>query len=141
MFCIISLCNLNCIIRKLFGELLKSYLWRNSSLVTFLSSFVMFLQLHDSYFFPAILYNCDKNKRCHMSLLRFGHKYMVTIEAAIRRCSVERLFWKCSENSQENVGHGDLVYWSRLLKASLFYVLEDWGALRKAIYVFVTLVW
>ena len=31
-------------------------------------------------------------------------------EAAARRCSVERLFWKCSENSQGNVGDGDVVY-------------------------------
>ena len=67
------------------------------------------------YFFPVILCNFDKNKRCHMSLLKFGHKCMVTKEAAVRRCSVERLSWKSSENSHENVGD------------------EDWAALKKAI--------
>ena len=76
-----------------------------------------------------------------MFLLRFGHKWMVTKEAAVRRCLIERLFWKCAKNSQENVGDGDLVYWSCMLKANLFCVLEDWVALKKAIYVFVTLVW
>ena len=76
-----------------------------------------------------------------MSFLRFGHKYMVTKEAAVRRCSVQSLFWKCPEHSQENVGDGDLVYQSCMLKTNLFFVLEDWVALKKAIYVFVTLVW
>ena len=51
-----------------------------------------------SVVFSIILCNFDKNKRRHMSLLRFGHKCMVTKEAAVRRCSFDRLFWKCSEN-------------------------------------------
>ena len=60
-------------------------------------------------FSPVILCDFNKNK-CHMSFLRFGHKCMVTKEAAVQRYSVERLFWKCLENSQENVGDQDLVY-------------------------------
>ena len=72
----------------------------------------MFLYLNDSYFFLLffVILIKTKNKRRLMSFLRFGHKCMVFKEAAVGRYSVERLFWKCSENSQGNVGDGDLVY-------------------------------
>ena len=92
-------------------------------------------------FSPVFLWNFNKNKPRHMSFLRFGHKCMVTKEAAVRRCSVDRLFWKFSENSQENVDDGGLVYWSCMLKENLFCILQDWVALKKAICIFVTLVW
>ena len=45
-------------------------------------------------FFPVILCNFDKNKRRHISLLRFGHKCTVTKEAAVQRCFVESLIGK-----------------------------------------------
>ena len=64
-------------------------------------------------FFLVILCNFNKNKR-HMSLLRFGYKCIVTKEAAVQRCSVERLFWKCLENSQENVGDQDLLKFTKV---------------------------
>ena len=35
---------------------------------------------------------------------------MVTKEATVRRCSLERVFWKYSENSPENISDGDLFY-------------------------------
>ena len=84
-----------------------------------------------SVVFSIILCNFDKNKRRHMSLLRFGHKCMVTKEAAVRRCSFDRLFWKCSENFT-----GKRWWWRPNLlklhvKSNLFCVLEDWVTFRR----------
>ena len=38
-----------------------------------------------SYFFPVILFNSDKNKRRHMSLLRYGQGIIQTkLEVGVR---------------------------------------------------------